>query len=436
MRRAMMAMLLTACAGGSSPEATIPEAPRVDAGAALPADAGAASGSVSTDPDAGTLAEADIPQATILRPDGGAPGDCEGLLPAALPPVVVHVEPISEASNEVCGIPLASGDGAVAYRASYRPGWTFLDASGQVTGRFAFWSGDIFAQAKGFIGYSGSSVLSMVAAAVLDKQGGVAYSPNVLATTGFFAADPNGGLLAVGQLAPGGPEPDASTPLSALMFARDGSIRWGPVALGTSAQIRSVAVDLAGRSLVLFDGARLFGPGSLAGEWFDAAGIGSEPFVVLDGGADKLGFALAPLQPDGLALQSLRAPFVFDETVASEWVSVLPSGKNATAPVPEWLAQRPNTRIAIARGGRGYAVLPNAAHLAKCDQQLELVSLEGSSCGRIDFPLDDFACVSRPLTLGLDGTVMQMLPPAREPFDPVGSAVRDCTLRYWPAALR
>jgi hypothetical protein len=450
MRAAWMAILLVvACAGRSQPEASASEGP--DGSTALPADAGSPDASVAAGSpdasvsaqadagfDAGTLAEADIPEASLLLPDGGAPAaDCDGLMPASLPPVVAYVTNMSLASDYTCGLPAASGDGAVAYLTRSHPTWTFLGPSGEVTGRFAFWTGDLFAQPAGFIGYSGSSVSDMNAAAVLDPRGGVRWSTNVVGDSAWFAADPNGGLLAAGQLLPGNIEPVASTPQSAMMFALDGGIRWGPVPLGSSARIRGVGVDLAGRSLVLLDGSQLFGAGSVAGVWFDAAGAGpSEPFVVVASGGDESGFSLTPLQPDGLALQSLRTPFVFEETSLSEWLAVLPSGKTLTASVPAWLAQRPNTRISIARGGRAYAVLPMAGHLETCDQQLELVSLTGSSCGRMDLPLDKLACVSRPVTLGLDGTVMQMLPPAREPFDPLGSSVRDCTLRYWPAAFK
>lgn len=81
-------------------------------------------------------------------------------------------------------------------------------------------------------------------------------------------------------------------------------------------------------------------------------------------------------------------------------------------------------------------MLPWAALVPACDQQVEIVSPSGDSCGRIDLPLDQSPCITRDVRLGLDGTILQMLPRSREPFDPPASGVRDCTVSFWPAALK
>ena len=89
-----------------------------------------------------------------------------------------------------------------------------------------------------------------------------------------------------------------------------------------------------------------------------------------------------------------------------------------------------------ARAERAYAFLPWATDVKTCGQQVEVVSPSGASCGKLDFPVDSGACRTRELRLGLDGTVLQMLPASREQNNPPGSTIYNCTLRFWPGALR
>src|SRR5262249_28412951 len=121
--------------------------------------------------------------------------------------------------------------------------------------------------------------------------------------------------------------------------------------------------------------------------------------------------------------------------LSGQWVAILPSGQPQSQTPPEFLTQRPDTDLALARGGKAYAMLPFGAQLAACTQQVEVLTPSGSSCRQLDFPIDANACISRDLRMGLDGTVMQMLPSEREPNDPPGSTNFGCTLRYFPAAL-
>jgi len=89
----------------------------------------------------------------------------------------------------------------------------------------------------------------------------------------------------------------------------------------------------------------------------------------------------------------------------------------------------------LVRGRRAYAFLPWESDGTVCDQQIEIVAPSGSSCGKLDFPIDGRPCRTRELRLGADGTVLQKMPGDRE-ASPTNNGVFTCTLRYWPAALR
>lgn len=392
--------------------------------------------------DAGTLLASEIPQASILGPANGdtlAP-HCAGLLPASLPVAIWNSTPLSLAGEgqRACGLPIGNGHGtiALAQKATTRWSWKMIAPSGAAIGRLEFWNGSVIPQASGFIAYAGSSTLAMEVTGIFDDTGRLLrWGADGMGNELLAAADPNGGLLVAGQLVLGRPEPTTATPQSAMMFDKDANIRWGPVALNSQAHVWALAVDLSARSLVLLDGTERFGPGSVSGIWFDSTGAVLTPEFLVARLTVQTWLQLYPLISGGLVLASVRQDWL-TEAVQSEWIAVLPSGESRVVQVPPWLVMRPNMQLAVAQGGRAYAMLPWGASLEVCDQQVEIVSSAGDSCGRIDLPLDGYRCVSRDIRLGLDGTVMQMLPRSREPFDPPGSGVRDCTVRFWPAALK
>jgi hypothetical protein len=136
-----------------------------------------------------------------------------------------------------------------------------------------------------------------------------------------------------------------------------------------------------------------------------------------------------------MAVRRVDAGTRFWEERRSQWLMVLPSGVARADPAPDWLAQRPDTRMELVRNRRAYAFLPWAAQVGTCNQQVEVASPSGVSCGKLDFAVDGNACRTRELRLGLDGTVIQMLPADRETTRP-GTTVTTCTVRFWPAALR
>ena len=99
------------------------------------------------------------------------------------------------------------------------------------------------------------------------------------------------------------------------------------------------------------------------------------------------------------------------------------------------MVARPDTRLQIVRGGRAYAVLPYGAKGVACAQRIEVVAPDGSSCGARDYPIAAGNCDTHQLSVGADGTVMQLLPDALETTDPI-MFTHTCTWRWWSAALK
>jgi hypothetical protein len=380
---------------------------------------------------------------------GGAPDagpsadDCTGLMPGSMPAAISHVETYSSASDpNFCQLPVGDGTGSVALETlnGGHPTWIVFSSSGQRLGSFNEWHGQAWGDPSGFIAYGGSSTNQTVIVASHDSSGPQTGSTEVTGN-GTFAPDPSGGLFAAGRFALGSSAPPANSAPVIFMFNADGTRRYGPVPLGSSAAVFGQGVDLSGRAVVILDGSSQFGAGSIAAIWFDAKGVPlTGVFQILSGFQPGVStwFETSPLLEGNLALRRMDAPSnaFSEERRTSQWLLVLPSGTARADPAPDWLKQRPDTHLELSRSRQAYAFLPWAADAPACSQRVEVVSPTGRSCGNLEFGVDGNACRTRELRLGIDGTVMQMLPADRERNEPSGSPVYTCTLRYWPAALR
>jgi hypothetical protein len=103
-------------------------------------------------------------------------------------------------------------------------------------------------------------------------------------------------------------------------------------------------------------------------------------------------------------------------------------GVEGPVPVPDWLRDRPNTRLSTIRDGRGYAV--ETTNITTTDR-FEVVSTSGASCGVVVLPgLTPPVAMSTPrIDVGQDGTVIHSSGPTG---DPGGS----CTFQWWAGMLR
>ena len=416
--------------------------PSVDAGVPPAVDAGTGGGgSVDAGPanagggaDAGGSPVGPGDAGTGNPVDGGVIGvdDCKGLAPANLPRMVRYDGAYSSQGG-FCGLPIGDGQGVIALNvsSSSRQEFDFVAPDGSRRGLGGLDSGTFYPQAAGFIGHGGSSTDETVVVTAVDENGRPRASTNVQGS-GTYTPDPNGGLLLAGHFGfP--PDPIPANQL-VILFNADASIRYGPIPVATQGTIFGAGVDLLGRAIVIVDGTRTFGRGSIAAQWFSARGAPlTGVFQVLSGfrPGHSTWFEMSPLIGGGLAMRRMDGGI---ELHTSEWLAVLPSGEARVEDAPDWLRARPNTKLVLVRGGRAYALVPWAADLASCTQQAEVVSPSGRSCARFDFTVDAASCQTHPLRIGLDGTVMQMLPDSRE--SDITVTARTCTLRFWPGALR
>ena len=117
------------------------------------------------------------------------------------------------------------------------------------------------------------------------------------------------------------------------------------------------------------------------------------------------------------------------------WLGQFDAQATSMSPPPAWLAARPGKNLHMVHGGTGYAVLPMPENSATCDQQVEVVSPSGQSCGTADFAIGGGACATKSIIVGYDGTVVQQAPRERETCS-AADHVCTCTYRYWPGFFR
>jgi hypothetical protein len=213
----------------------------------------------------------------------------------------------------------------------------------------------------------------------------------------------------------------------------------GSSQLASAGSVFGLGADLAGNALVVGDGTGRFGAGVISAQWFDrfARALTGE-FVLVNSfqPGRSTWFETAPLIGGGVAVRRMDA---VDEGggrfhVNSRWLVVVPPGSASPSPAPDWLATRNDTFLAIVRGGRSYAVLPEAKNDGDCSQRLEVLTPDGQSCGAQDFRLASGNCKTLGIRVGLDGTIVQQMSPDYE--QGAGGDNPSCSWLFWPAALR
>jgi len=270
---------------------------------------------------------------------------------------------------------------------------------------------------------------------------GEALGDAVLRAQNFSGSpDPAGGVFLAGDLSTSS-ERSAALNHSAAMYTGGGSVpnlRWGPSALASSGTVYGTGVDLLGRALVITDGRAKFGKGTISAQWFERDGRAlTDEFALVSGfsAGESTWFETAPLIGAGLAVRRMDYAYSQIGSYHAHALVVVASGQASVQPAPDWMVARPDTRLQIVRGGRAYAVIPYGAKGAACTQRIEVLAPDGSSCGARDYPIASGNCDTHQLSVGADGTVIQMLPDAMETKDPI-AFTHTCTWRWWPAALQ
>jgi uncharacterized protein YodC (DUF2158 family) len=233
--------------------------------------------------------------------------------------------------------------------------------------------------------------------------------------------DPSGGVRVLVAHPPG-----------LLAFDAKGDLRWQvPLDDGTAV----FAVDRAGNTLVLTNGASRFADGAVAGQWFDASGTAGPVFQAgtLPPGTPIWVLNLYPRVGSGLFLQTVGTDS--SSHVRSSWFRQLDSMATSGTAAPDWLTARPDTRLHMARGGTAYAMLPQpGATPPTCSQQIEVVAPSGKTCGTVTFTISATSCRTKSIDVGYEGTVIQQLPSEMEQQNAAGQTT--CSWRFWPALLQ
>lgn len=200
--------------------------------------------------------------------------------------------------------------------------------------------------------------------------------------------------------------------------------------LASAGTVFGLGGDANGRVLVIIDG----GGGTISGQWFDETCTAmTGVFTLISGfsaGANTW-FETAPLIGGGVAVRRVDQQNDADGRPyrTAQWLVKVQAGSATPQPAPKWLTDRPGTSMAIARSGNAYAMLPLGAPDADCAQKVEVIAPDGTACGSFDATIASGGCRTEDLALGLDGTLIQLLPKNLR-----GS--NTCAYRWWPHALR
>ena len=402
-------------AGYSGADAGASGVPGDGGGGSVDAGTGSNSGNTDGGSDGGTVTGGTSTDAG----SGGPSADCTGL-PAPADPGGASASHFiwfrDSTGNDGCSGGVVSGTGtlAVTMEAPHYQTIDFVSSSGTLlASKSGGGASALIAAESGFIGNMFASAASWLEA---WNDSGAQSTTTTHEQVANVAEDPLGGVVAL----TGGTTPQITS------FDTSLAVRWRvnrpadyPVGLG---------VDREGATLFLFDGTRLFGANTLAGMWVDHAGVAGNVFQMLGPQRDlafRLPFALTQRTGSGLFL-----------ALGPAWVAQVDSLATASSAAPDWLQARPNVRLHMVRGGKGYAVLPVEAQDAQdCVQSVEVVSPSGKSCGTTSFRAASGPCRTGPITVGYDGTVMQLAPdpdPAHQEWFGQGT----CYWHWWPGLFR
>jgi hypothetical protein len=419
-------------ASGTAGDAGLDAGTGADAGTGTDAGMDAGSGGST---DAGTPADAGSQGGGTGSGPSGPPAECAGLLPSS--PGTMHVYTRAyDISRGSCGDAQGDATGVLTLLVTNieHPSWRFVSSSGSDLGGVAAFAGEMFAQPFRDLAWIDQGTGKRFTVAVVDERGNTRQPSSDVIGTPLRWPGINGGLFLAG--------PMSATTTGALtqqvrMIEADGTNRWGPRSLGTKADIVGLAVDVLDRALVIVNGS----DGAINARWFDRDGTPlTDFFAILTNFTPGVAtwFEAAAVIGGGLAVRRVDAPAPGVMTGwHGEWLVVVSSGAAKTTPAPQWLASRRDTWLQVTRNGRAYAMLPMGQPGVACDQTIELLAPTGASCGSLDFAIDaSRKCDTFDLRLALDGTVLQKLPSEMEAPASADGKTRNCTLRFWPAALR
>jgi len=349
------------------------------------------------------------------------PNECAGLVP---PPAGLPQGRHTIQTHGDCQVGVGDGSGTLAlrvlevYPSTSSAALDFVNPAGDVLASYPGTNAVLTGQLSGFEGM----VWANNAWSTLRTwdQAGRATADKAMAKPGsadFIAEDPTGGVVVWHMEAP----ETGSHVLES--YDEHLNLRWRVLTPG-SGDPGALAVDRAGRTLVLYGADFRTAPKAVDGIWVDRDGTATT-FRALGPQKDwthLMGFALTQRVGSGLFLQS-----------GDDWVGQLDSLSTSVAAPPDWLRSRPGTRLHMVHGGTGYAVLSPFTSKG-CVRTIEVVSPSGTSCGATTFAGSSDSCSGTNPTVGYDGTVILEFGEHADQCRPGG--VCTCTWQWWPGFFR
>jgi len=259
-----------------------------------------------------------------------------------------------------------------------------------------------------------------------DHRGQLARSSPAMWGDMLTRGAPRGGVLIAGKFSW---ITDTPSKRQAWMFGPDLNVLWAQD-LASRGAIFGTGCDPDNRCLIISNG----GGGAISAQWLDANGAAlTGEFTLLDSfqAGPSTWFETAPWIGGGLAVR--RVDQQNDDKGhayrTAQWLVTVGAGQPRPVPAPQWLKDRPNTNLALARGGKGYALLPMGAPDVQCAQRIEIVAPDGTSCDSLDANIAAGRCRTEDMTVTLGGTPVQEMPadPSQPPI---------CSYRWWKDALR
>jgi len=285
--------------------------------------------------------------------------------------------------------------------------------------------GSFTPQPNGFTGALKAPNANIWSAQYVNREGSFVHSGDAQEGTLAFAPAPHGGIVLAGNFNREG----LPARQQVFKFGQDAFFSWGHD-LASRGPVFGLAVDAQDRVLVITGGTTA---GTITGQWFDANGTAlTGEFTLITGfqAGPNTWFEGAALVGGGLAVRRMDQqndasgrPFR-----TAQWLITVGAGAASAQAAPQWMKDRPSTQLALTRSGRAFAVLPMGAPDADCDQKVEIVAPDGTSCGSFDIGIAAGKCRTEDVGLGLDGSPIQLMPRNL-------SQANTCSYRWWQHAL-
>ena len=249
--------------------------------------------------------------------------------------------------------------------------------------------------------------------------------------------DPRRGTLLVGKFRRVDEKDDVAS-FRAAYLNPNGFEAWRTPLANNVGLVFGGGLDLVGNAIVITDGSAKFGAGSISAQWLSSLGKDlTGEFQLISGfqAGSNTWFEVSALGGGGVAIRRVDAADSTGANQTSQYLCVVQAGDTSCGGVPDWLASRRNIRIEPVRNGAAYAALPDPGGVSDCRQTVELIDVNGASCGTMDLPMASGACTTRPLAVGKDGTLIQ---PLADPAWSCGPGDRPCraTWRWWSGLFR